>query len=187
MSQHAGGPPSGLGTFQVDLVEHGAPREGEPQSLDRRLFMQLHVFTGALDSTPAIQAVKESGLEAVVYANLNDPRGLGILLMSEDPEELLGARRLLLAPPFSSMEPLPDFTMIGRTYAAGREKELEDWLLHKPRRNARNPELPWAIWYPLRRIGAFNRLERGEQGKMMAEHALIGRSYGEGGHALDIR
>ena len=194
MSQHTGGPPSGAGRpgggserFEVDLLEHGAPREGEPQALDARLFLQLQIFTGCPDSAPLVQAIKESGLEAVVYANLNDPRGVGVLLISEDPEEFVTARRLFLESPWSDLTPLPEFTMIGRSYAAGREKDLEDWLLYKPRRNALGPDNAWAIWYPLRRIGAFNRLARAEQGKMMAEHALIGRAYGEAGHALDIR
>jgi len=39
----------------------------------------------------------------------------------------------------------------------------------------------------LARTGAFNRLSRDEQGKMMIEHAMIGMSYGEAGHAFDIR
>lgn len=54
-------------------------------------------------------------------------------------------------------------------------------------RYALNPENNWAIWYPLRRAGAFNRLPRQEQAKMLAEHAMIGRAYGEAGHAFDIR
>jgi chlorite dismutase len=183
----AAGPAVDGERFQVDLLEHGAPRDGRPQAIDRRLFLQLQVFTGCFDSAPLIRAVKESGREAVVYASLSDPRGIGLLLLSEEPEQLVAARGLLLAPPFSGLTPLPDFTMIGRTYAAGREKDLEDWLLHKPRRNALNPAFPWAIWYPLRRAGAFNRLERAEQGRMMAEHARIGFSYGEAGAAHDIR
>src|SRR5690606_6885995 len=28
----------------IDIFEHGAPREGKPQSMNRRLFMQLLVF-----------------------------------------------------------------------------------------------------------------------------------------------
>jgi len=171
-----------------DMSEQGAPIDGAPQTLDRRLFLQLHVFTDCPDTGPVVQAVRGSGLEAAVYLNLNDPRGAGVLVMAEDPEVLAGpARDLLVRQPFSSLTPLPDFTMIGRTYASGREQDLEDWLLRKAKRNALNPELPWAVWYPLKRTGAFNRLSRDEQGKMMIEHAMIGMSYGEAGLAFDIR
>jgi len=162
--------------------------QGVPQSLDRRLFVQLHVFTGCFDPQPAITAVLESGLEAAVYGHLNDPRGLGVLMLSEDPTVFTGvASDVLRRPPFAALTPLPDFTMVGRTYAAGREPNLEDFLLQKGRRHALNPELRWAIWYPLRRTGAFHRLPRAEQGPIMAEHAMIGRAYGESGHAVDIR
>ncbi len=174
--------------FVVDLVEHGGPVQGAPQTLDGRLFLQLQVFTDCLDARPVVDAVAASGLEAVVYANLNDPRSVGVLCLTEDPTTLADPfRQLLHRPPFDRLTPLRDFTMTGRTYGAGREPNLQDFLLFKSRRHALNPALPWAIWYPLRRIGAFNRLPRAEQGKIMAEHATIGRAYGEAGHAVDIR
>jgi len=171
-----------------DLFETGAPVRGEPQRLDARLFMQLQVFTGCRDPAPVAQAARESGLETVLYLNVNDPRGVGILMMSESPDLFTGeARRLLTREPFASLTPLSDLTMMGRTYAAGREENLEDWLLRRPKRTALNPQNTWAVWYPLRRIGAFNRLSRDEQGKIMLEHAMIGRAYGKAGQAFDIR
>ncbi|MBI3264074.1 MAG: chlorite dismutase family protein [Acidobacteria bacterium] len=174
--------------FAADVLEHGGPVRGQPQTLDRRLFFQLQVFTGSTDTVPLVRAVRESGLEAVVYADVNDPRGVGVLAMTEDPEVFAGAARsLFVGPAFGSLDPLPEFTMLGRTYATGREPDLEDYLLRKGRRNALNPEHRWAVWYPLRRLGAFNRLPRSEQGRIMAEHATIGRAYGEAGYAYDIR
>ena len=174
--------------FVPDLLEHGGAVRGQPQTFDRRLFVQLLAFTGALDIAPAVEAVRRSRLEAVVYANVNDPRGLGVLLLTESPDVFAtAARYLFLSPEFTALTPLPDFTMLGRTYAMGREPDLEDFLLRKARRHALNPDLGWAVWYPLRRLGAFNRLERAEQAKIMGEHAMIGRGYGEAGHAVDIR
>ncbi len=171
-----------------ELLEKGAPVDGNPQTLDRRLFYQLQVFTGCLDTETALAAVRDSGLEAVVYANVNDARGVGVLLIAEDPEVFAEAGRdLLRGKPFSGYTPLPDFTMMGRTYSTGHEADLEDWLLWKSRRYALNPEYRWAIWYPLRRIGEFNRLARVEQSQIMLEHAMIGRAYGEAGHAFDVR
>jgi len=187
-SAGAAGHGPGDGTFVLDLIEHGGAVQGEPQSLDNRLFLQLQVFTDCVAPAAAVDAVRGSGLEAVVYANLNDPRGIGVLVMSEDPEVFAGSARTLLAgEPFRRCTFLPAFTMMGRTYGLGRERDLEDWILHKPRRNALNPALPWAVWYPLRRQGLFNRLPRAEQGRMMAEHAQIGIAYGEAGAAHDIR
>jgi chlorite dismutase len=171
-----------------ELAEQGAAVDGVPQTLDKRLFFQLQVFTHCFDADEVVRAARASGLEMVVYLNLNDARGIGLLFMSEDPETFAGAaREMLLRPPFAALTPLHDYTMLGRTYSIGRETDLEDWLLRKSRRNALNPAYPWAVWYPLRRTGAFNRLSRDEQGKMMLEHAMIGISYGEAGHAFDIR
>jgi chlorite dismutase len=50
-----------------------------------------------------------------------------------------------------------------------------------------NDAWPWAIWYPLRRSGAFSRLEGREQGDILREHATIGRAYGAQDLAHDIR
>ena len=171
-----------------DLREHGAPVKGESQTMSTRLFVQLQVFTECLDVTPVIDRVRDSGLTAAVYTNLNDPRGVGVVAMDEDPAVFAGPfRDLLTTAPFDGLTPLPDFTMIGRTYAQGREPDLEDFLLHKVPRNILNSDYPWAVWYPLRRIGAYNLLTRAEQGKIMMEHGMLGRRYGEAGLALDVR
>ena len=171
-----------------DPVERGATVNGVQQSLDDRLFMQLQVFTGCAGTESVVSAVRDSGIEAVVYADVNDPRGVGILLISRDPDLFVRqGRDLLTGKAFAPLTFRSDFTMTGRTYASGREKDLQDWLLVHARRNVLNPDKVWAIWYPLRRIGAFNRLPRAEQAKMMGEHSWIGRSYGEAGLASDIR
>jgi chlorite dismutase len=96
-------------------------------------------------------------------------------------------RTLLTSDPFIALTPRPDFTMIGRTYSSGREPDLMDFLLYKVPRNVLSPDYPWAIWYPLRRVGAFNRLPRAEQGKILMEHGMLGRRYGEAGYAADVR
>lgn len=177
---HDGGPP--------DLLEHGAPVRGAPQTSTRRLFVQLHVLTGLFDPAAAVEAVRGSGLDAVVYADVNDPRGVGVLLMSEDPACFAGeGRRLLAGSAFAPLTPRPEMTMIGRTYSSGREADLEDFLLRKVPRNVLNPDHPWAVWYPLRRIGAFNQLPRAEQGRILMEHGMLGRRYGEAGYAVDVR
>ena len=180
--------PPAAAPFVPDLLERGAPVRGVPQTLDRRLFVQLHVLTGCASPRSVVDYVRRSGLEAAVYANLNDPRGVGIAVMSEDPALFAEAARTLLSGPYlERLTPMPDFTMLGRTYSSGREADLEDFLLHRVRRHVLNPEHRWAIWYPLRRIGAFNRLPRGEQGRILMEHGTVGRGYGDLGLAADVR
>jgi Chlorite dismutase len=168
----------------VDVRERGANQ----QSVDRRLFMQLQVLGGCSDSKPLVRALEASRGEAVLYQDLNDPRGVAVLGMSEDPAFFVGPfRELLNAGPFGELMLKPELTMVGRTYASGFEADLEEWLLRRPRRTALNPEWPWAIWYPLRRTGSFARLPAQEQGTIIREHSVLGRAYGEADLAHDVR
>lgn len=162
--------------------------DGQPQQLDTRLFMQLQVFTGCEDSAPLIQAIEERRLECTLYQDVNDPQGIGLLTMHEDPTFFVTSQRDLLSTnPFRSLQHKPHMTMLGRTYASGHEQDLEDWLLRKPRRTVFHPKWPWAIWYPLRRSGAFAQLSPEERCTVLLEHAAIGRSYGAADLAHDVR
>lgn len=168
----------------VDVAERGANR----QTSSRRLFVQLQVFGGCRDGKELIAALEPSGLETALYADLNDPAGVGVLALAEEPTVFVTAlRELLGTPPFAGLSRKPELTMFGRTYASGFEPDLEDWLLHRPRRTILNPGWPWAIWYPLRRSGAFSRLAPQEQGAILREHGTIGRAYGDADLAHDIR
>ena len=77
--------------------------------------------------------------------------------------------------------------MFGRTYTIGYEQNLEDVLLDRPRRRVCNPAWPWAVWYPLRRSGAYEQLSADEQRTILMEHGGIGRAYGRADYAHDIR
>ena len=173
----------------VDLREIGAPIDGEPQVSDRRLFFQLHVFEDCSDASALIELLEERRLNAVLYDDFNNPTGIGVLFITENPGVLTTDARDLLAEFQRVANPLyrAEMTMIGRTYASGREPNLEEWLLNRPLQNALNPEFPWAIWYPLRRNPEFYRLEHRERGRILGEHAMLGRSYAAGGYASDIR
>ncbi len=171
-----------------DLREKGAPVRGKPQFCDRRLFIQFLAFGNCSDPAAIVKLLKEKKFESVVYADANDPSGIGLLFLSEDPNFFVREKRCLLAhEAFAKLTPKPELTMFGRTYSSGREPDLEDWLLHKPRKTAFNPKWPWAIWYPLRRKGSFETLTPQEQGKILFEHAMIGRNYGNADYAHDIR
>jgi chlorite dismutase len=172
------------GESPIDVQERGANQKVS----DRRLFMQLQVFTGCLDAKPLVSALESNRLEAALYQDVNDPRGVGVLAMSEDPAFFATALRdLLNADPFAALTLRPEFTMFGRTYASGFEADLDDWLLQRPRRTSLNPAWPWGIWYPLRRVGAFARLAPQEQGTVIREHSVLGRAYGDADLAHDVR
>ncbi len=172
----------------LDLREKGGPKNGQPQLLDKRLFMQLSAFGGCGHAEELVKALSAAGVEGVLYEDVNDPRGVALLTMSEDPAYFLNVvRPLLNKPPFASLTFKPEFALFGRTYALGYEPDLEDWLLKKPRRTALDPEWPWAVWYPLRRTGAFSQLPRPEQGQILKEHGVLGRRFGDANLGRDIR
>lgn len=171
-----------------DLRERGAPVGGSVQALDRRLFLTLHAFTGVADASVLAPALQDSGLEGVVYSNLADPRGAAVLLLDEDPDVLaVEGRRLLADDPFAALERVPGMAMLGRTYGSGREADLEDWLLHAPRRRLASAGARWAVWYPLRRTGEFYRLPEERRGRILGEHGRVGRIFAEAAYAQDIR
>jgi Chlorite dismutase len=171
-----------------DLSEKGGVRNGEPQRSDVRLFMQFLAFGGCTDATPLADLLARARIAGVLYEDVNDPRGVGLLTFSEDPDYFVDRVRALFdEAPFASLTPKPEFTMLGRTYSIGYEPDLVDVLQHRPRRTVLNPLWKWGIWYPLRRSGKFAQLPPDEQRVILAEHGAIGMSFGAGDFAHDIR
>ena len=172
----------------VDVAEHGRSADGETTTLDRRLYMQLHAFGGARETSELIEALDSAGLEGVLYEDVNDPTGVALLTLSEQPEAFVSEYRAFLrGAPFGGLEPKPELTMLGRTYALGYEEDLEETLVERPRRRVLDPALTWAIWYPLRRAGSFEQLSRQEQNTILMEHGGIGMAFGRAGLGHDIR
>jgi chlorite dismutase len=150
--------------------------------------MQLMAFGRCPDARPLRDALSAAGIAGVLYEDMNDPRGVALLTFSEDAAFFLDrVRPLLNTAPFGTLEQKPEYTMVGRTYAIGYEPDLEDVLLHRPRRTVLNPAWPWAMWYPLRRAGRFAQLPAEEQRVILAEHGAIGMAFGAGDYAHDIR
>lgn len=173
---------------RLDIREKGGVRGGEQQTLDRRLFMQLLSWTGCRRTGPLVEALELAGLDAVLYEDVNDPRGVALLTYSEDPGYFLDTvRPVLVAAPFHSLQPRPEYTMLGRTYSLGYEPELEEALLERPRARVTNPEWPWAVWYPLRRSGEFEKLPEEDQRRILKEHGTIGIAFGAADYAHDVR
>lgn len=181
--------------ISVDTWERTKGFGGKPvQAMDRRLFMQLLVFEcqGKLQPGQAIDGLagglREHGAGALIYADLNNPRGIALLSWSETPEDFVTkVRPAFGTPALSELKLLPNQTMIGRSYSTGYEPDLDYWLLKRPIETALNPEWPWAVWYPLRRSGAFEKLEDREKGGILREHAEIGKAYGAANLVHDIR
>jgi len=172
----------------LDVAEHGRSAEGETTSLDRRLFMQLHAYGGARDTAALASALDEAGIAGVLYEDVNDPTGVALLTLSESPEAFVSDyRSFLQSSPFAELDPKPELTMLGRTYAIGYEEDLEETLVDRPRRRVLDSALPWAIWYPLRRAGSFEQLSRREQDTILMEHGGIGMAFGRAGLGYDIR
>lgn len=183
MSHRSNGGPAPL-----DLAEKGL-RDGAPIRLDRRLYMKFTAFGGCDEPEPAAEALAAAGLEGALYLDANDPRGIGVMAIAEDPEWFVAVLRPLFntAPPFTGMRRKEAFDMLGRTYSIGYESDLEETLLRLPRRKVLDPANVWALWYPLRRSPDFYRLPDERRRKILGEHGAIGRRYGAAGLATDIR
>ena len=178
---------------KVDVAERGAKHaDGTPQLLNRRLFVQLLVFDCSLGKNPEIaakelaDALTNQRARGVVYRDVNAPRGLGVLTYSDEPEHFVTRTR----PAITSVDGLVqrmDHNMLGRSYSLGYEQDLSFWLVERPMSVMENAEWPWAVWYPLRRSGAFAKLGPREQAGILREHAIIGRAYGQQDLAHDVR
>src|SRR3954464_5688906 len=76
---------------RIEVSERGAPRDGIPQTMDRRLFMQLTVFESDKSLAPADAlknlgaALKRRNVPSVIYEDVTTPHGLGVLSWSEEP------------------------------------------------------------------------------------------------------
>jgi chlorite dismutase len=180
--------PDDATTDEIDVVEHGRTADGETTSLDRRLYMQLLAFGGVRDTASLAAALDRAALDAVLYEDVNDPEGVAALTLSETPDAFVTTtRKLFTSPPFDELQRKPELTMLGRTYALGHEEDLEETLVGRPRQRVLDPELTWAIWYPLRRSGSFERLSRKEQNTILMEHGGVGTAFGRAGLGYDIR
>ena len=171
----------------INVAERGRGADGKPISLNRRLFMQFMAFGNCQNIDELKSALEKSNPQAVLYKDANDPLGIGLLVFSESPDFILQTVQSLCSREFSQMEIKPEYTMLGRTYSIGYESDLEEVLLTRPVKRVCDPELPWTVWYPVRRSGMFERESNEEQRKMLMEHGGIGHAFGKAGLATDIR
>jgi len=182
------GVPGRKGLESPDISEHGGLKGGVAQRSDERLFMQLLAFGGCADSKALGATLQRAAITGAVYEDVNDARGVAILALNRDPNFFIDVVRPVLATePFARLQPKPEFTMFGRTYALGYEPDLHEVLFERPTRTVLNPAWPWAVWYPLRRNGRFAQLPADEQRVILAEHGAIGMTFGAADYAHDVR
>jgi len=178
----------------IDVAEYGGKKDGERQSMDRRLFMQLLVVdaapghSGESLAAGLANVLRERRVPGVVYADAQDPHGVGLLTWSTDPAHFVRAVRPVFSnASLSAARTRRGWTMLGRTYGQGHEPDLAHVLLQRPVDHVTNDAWPWHVWYPLRRSGAFAKLAAEEVGPMMREHAQIGMAYGAQELGHDVR
>lgn len=150
--------------------------------------MQFMALGGATNPGALADALDRAKIAGVLYEDVNDPRGVGVLTFNEDPDYFLDrVRPVLNGPEFAALVQKPEYTMLGRTYAIGYEPDLAEVLRHRPRRTVLNPAWKWGVFYPLRRSGTFAQLPADQQRVILSEHGTIGMSFGVGDYAHDIR
>jgi chlorite dismutase len=171
-----------------DISEKGGVKDGRPQRSDERLFLQLLAFGNCDDSRAVMGHLAGAAEAVVVYEDLNDPHGIAVLTVSQDPNTFIErVRPRLSAGPMAGLPLKSNYSMFGRTYSLGYEPDLREVLVERPRRTVLNPDWPWAIWYPLRRNGKFAQLAADEQRTILAEHGQIGIAFGAADYVHDVR
>ena len=177
--------------FEVDIRERGRGADGVPVFSERRLFMQLLAFRVELGDVASLAhglsvELADAGMSGVIYRDVNEPLSIAVLTFTEEPADFVTR----LAPAIerhTALSNRPELTMLGRSYTSGYEQDLQFWLIDRPKQTVMNADAPWAVWYPLRRAGEFNRLTDRERGQILMEHGMIGRAYGERDLAHDVR
>jgi len=180
-----------------ELREVGAPDSttGERQFMTRRLYMQMRVLDIDLKSTTSIDSFLSdlksllTTIPSVIYMDAVSNNSIGVLTWSENPSFFVDILNPLLANSkiASKFTERTGWTMFGKSYSNGHEKDLEEFLFKKPIRNATRDDWDWAIWYPLRRKGPFYVQPPSDQCSMLLTHAAIGKAFSDLNAAHDIR
>lgn len=168
----------------IQISEKGA----DGATSNRRLFMQFHAFGECRDTAGVIDTLRLVGAKGVLYEDARDPFGIGLVIYSEDPDDFVGEhRRVLQSDPFATLLYKPRYTMFGRSYSIGYERDLDETLIERPLRHLLHEDWPWAVWYPLRRKGGFKRLKPEQQMAILKEHGTLGMKFGASDLGHDIR
>ncbi len=126
------------------------------------LFVQLLVFTDCAEITPLLLPLDHLSLDFVVYKHFNDPQGIALLAMTDDPELIVtDLRDMVCSRAFRILMQRPDLTMTGRTWdGSGRPSDQLAAVV-------KNAERSWGLWYPMRGTPAFAGLDEAEQSTVL--------------------
>ena len=128
---------------------------------DSSLFLQLLVFTDCAEIKPLLLPLKNSLIDCVLYKNFNDPQGIALLAVTDDPEQIVtDLPDVVCSRLFRTLTQRPDLTMTGRAWdGTQRSDQLETVV--------KNEEMPWGLWYTMRGTPAFARLHEVEQAAVL--------------------
>src|SRR5688572_798987 len=88
----------------LDLAEKGRSSTGEVLTSTRRLYMQCLAFGNVKDTQTLTWALQSAQISGALYEDINDPRGVGLLVYSEEPDYFVDELRSFLnKPPFGDL------------------------------------------------------------------------------------
>jgi len=135
----------------------------EDRGADTRLFMQLLVFTDCSDLRPLLLPLERLPLDIVLYKDVSDPQGVGLLAITEDPELLVtDLRELLDSRVFRVLMLRNELTMAG--HAGTHDGQGE----HPAAGIAKSEAWRWVAWFPLRTAAAMATLSETKQDEAFA-------------------
>src|SRR4029078_7984588 len=79
-----------------DLSEKGGVKNGQTQRSDDRLLLQFLAFGDSAEPGPLTTELRAADVTGVLYEDMNDPRGVALLTLSQDPNVFLARVRPLL-------------------------------------------------------------------------------------------
>ena len=102
---------------------------------------------------------------AVMYADCNDPHGVGLLTWSEIPRTSSTHVRPLFSTVLAHALLRHDFAMLGRHTRQVTSRICSTRSSRVPFATSLDAKHPWHVWYPLRRWGEFARLDPAQSPK----------------------
>lgn len=152
---------------------------------DNTIFVQLQVFdiepaAGPRAMVSALsRRLREKRIDAVIYGDANDHRGIGLLTWAADPTQILdNVHALLGGKRFSALTPRPGWAMLGRVSGDAAEG-APDILLDANQR--------WAAWYPVRNKPEWGTLDAKAKGEVHEEHGGVAKEFIDGGRVSYVR
>ena len=81
-----------------DIRERSQTTDGRTLTLERRLFMQLLAFGESERTDFLVEALSAAELPGVLYEDVNDPTGVALLTLTENPDFFVTDSAVIPAP-----------------------------------------------------------------------------------------